>query len=114
MHLNFKCVGGSHTFNLTIRSFNFGGGLGGGIAMPTGMVAGRNKQEVMQNISGWSVFANVFPPALPVSGPAFGLGGNVGTNPVYGGSHMPISSAATSPGYGFEVSAGGSYSWISD
>jgi hypothetical protein len=107
----FKCEGGDDTFSLTIQSFNFGGGLGGGVATTTGVVAGHNQEEVKANITGFGIFANVFPPGIP-SKPGFGIGADVGTNPVVGDSSLPLPSAGLSPGYGLEVSAGGNYSWI--
>ncbi len=110
-HLSFKCIDGSNSFRLTIQCINFGGGLGGGVQVPSGIVAGCSKEEVMSNISGWSVFANVFPPGIPTK-PGFGIGGDVGTSPVVGSSPLPIASATVSPGYGLEVSAGGSYCWL--
>jgi hypothetical protein len=63
------------------------------------------------HITGWSIFLNVFPPSLPAV-PGFGVGGDVGTSPVVGNVPNPLSSADLSPGYGLEVSGGGSYSWI--
>ena len=110
-HLTFKCMDGEDTFNLTIQSVIVGGGLGGGVQFPSGVVAGCNRDDVMSNISGFSAVVNVFPPGIP-SKPAFGLGGDIGTNPISGNSPSALPSANLSPGYGLEVSAGGSYSWI--
>lgn len=92
-------------------SINFGGGLGGGVSMPSGVAAGCNKKDVMSNMSGWGIFANVFPPGLPTA-PGFGTGTSVGTSPVSGGAPYPSPGAEITPGYGLEVSAGGSYSWV--
>jgi RHS repeat-associated protein len=109
--LIFTCMGGKDTFSLTIQSFNFGGGLGGGVQFPVGVASGCNMQDVMDNISGWGVFLNIFPPGIPQK-PGFGVGGDVGTNPVTGNAPYPLTSTGLAPGYGLEVSAGGSYSWI--
>jgi len=35
------------------------------------------------NITGWSIFANVFPPGIPTE-PGFGVGLDAGTSPVCG------------------------------
>jgi RHS repeat-associated protein len=110
-HLLFKCAAGKDMFHLTIQTITFGGGLGGGVQMPTGTVAGCNKKDVMSNISGWAVFTNVFPPGIPTH-PGFGVGGDYSTGSVSGNAPYPLPSASLSPGYGLEVSAGGSYSRI--
>jgi RHS repeat-associated protein len=110
-HLFFRCMGGEDMFHLKIQSVSFGGGLGGGVQMPTGIVAGCDREDVISNISGWGIFTNVFPPGIP-NKPGFGVGGEVGTDRVVGNAPYPIPSAVISPGYGLEVSAGGSYSWI--
>ena len=65
----------------------------------------------MYKRSGFSAVLRVFPPGIP-SKPGFGLGGDIGTNPISGNSPSALPSANLSPGYGLEVSAGGSYSWI--
>ena len=79
--------------------------------MPVGIAVGCNKKDVISNVSGWGIFANVFPPGIPEK-PGFGLGVDVGTSPVSGDAPYPVPSAVISPGYGLEVSAGGSYSWV--
>jgi RHS repeat-associated protein len=110
-HFTFKCQTSNASFNLTVRSFNFGGGLGGGVSFPHGVIAGCNKNDVINNISGWGVFANLLPAVIP---PTFGVGGggNYGTGPVSGNSQLPTSGGSLNVGIGAEASAGGSYSWI--
>ena len=109
-HLIFKCVDSDDTFDLLIQSINFGGGLGSSLLIPAGIAAGCNKKDVIANMTGWSVFVNVFPPGIPTK-PSLGIGGEVSTNPVAGNTPQIVSNAALPPGYGLEVSAGGSYSW---
>lgn len=108
---DFKCKGGEDSFSLTIQSVNFGGGLGGGLQSPMGIVSGCNKKDVIANITGWGIFANVFPPGIPTE-PGLGLGVDVSTSQVTGRGAGGVPSAGIAPGYGLEVSAGGSYSWI--
>ena len=57
------------------------------------------------------IFINVFPPGIP-KGPGFGVGGERGTGHVTGNAPYSVSSGGVSPGYGFEISGGGSYCWI--
>ena len=60
-----------------------------GIQMPTGVAAGCNKEDIMSNVTGWGIFANVFPPGIPKK-PGFGIGVDVGTSPVSGQAPYPV------------------------
>ena len=65
-HLLFKCDDSSDSFTLTIQCFNFGGGISGGVQMPTGKVVGCNKGDAEKNATGWAIFADVFPQASKI------------------------------------------------
>ncbi len=110
-HLIFKCMDSDDTFDLLIQSVNLGGGLGCSLQIPSSIAAGCNKEDIISNVTGWSVFLNVFPPGIPTK-PKLGVGGEISTNPVTGNAPSTIPYGSISPGYGLEVSAGGSYSWI--
>jgi len=103
-NLNVACSDASSSFNMQLSCLNFGGGAGGGVQFPTGVVNACSKEEAKDKLSGWGVFFNLLPIQLP---PSFGLG--IGfdkstTNESFSGS----------PGVGLEVSAGGSYCWLGD
>ena len=103
-HLKFTCIGDAKdTFTATFTSLSIGGGLGGGVGTPAGAVKGCNKEEAISNFTGFGGSVTIYPGpfGLP-SRPGFGSSAFWSSNFKAGG---------ITPGYGMEVSGGGSYTF---